>query len=124
VSEHERLFRGEKGDKGDRGEKGEVKLPPGIRKAMAYFALLNIAFFLLGFLWLGHIQNVNHASQVSQQTAQRKADQTVERKICHTLNALAANQPPPGNPATNPSRQYDQNNHNILDQLGPDMGCK
>lgn len=61
-----------------------------------------------------------HASQAAQQRQGR----VVEQKLCTTFGKLAANKPPPGNPAANPSRAYDQNNHAILDELGTDLGCK
>ena len=57
------------------------------------------------------------------QAEQRAAGAVLEAKLCATLAKLAANKPPAGNPQTNPSRAYDQNNHAILDELGPDLGC-
>lgn len=58
----------------------------------------------------------------SQATA-KKAGIAVELKICTTMDNLAALQPPPGNPATNPSREFDDRLHATLDQLGADLGC-
>ena len=62
-------------------------------------------------------------SQQAAQQAQRQAGREVERKICRTLAALAALRPPPGNPAANPSRAFDQRLHATLSQLAPDLGC-
>jgi hypothetical protein len=64
------------------------------------------------------------ASQHHEQVLQQQAGAVLERKLCTTFGKLAANKPPAGNPRTNPSRAYDQNNHAILDQLGADFGCK
>jgi hypothetical protein len=68
-----------------------------------------------------------HAVLVAEQrnqAEQKAAGAAVERKLCITFGKLAANEPPSGNPATNPSRKYDQVNHAILDELGPDLGLK
>lgn len=60
----------------------------------------------------------------AQQKAQEKAGQVVENKLCTTFGRLASLQPPPGNPTTNPSRAYLQDQHEVLVQLGQDIGCK
>jgi hypothetical protein len=57
------------------------------------------------------------------QAAAQKTGAMVEQRLCSTLDLLAANEPPAGNPLTNPSRGYDQRNHEILSELGPDLGC-
>lgn len=54
---------------------------------------------------------------------EQRQGQIVQHKICATLSKLAALQPPAGNPASNPSRGYEQELHATLDQLGPDLGC-
>lgn len=56
--------------------------------------------------------------QISQQQGQE-----VGRKLCLTLEKLAALHPPAGSPGKNPSRSYDQQLHQILAGLGPDIGC-
>ena len=81
-----------------------------------------------GNLWSGYTQArwQAHAVLVAEQRVQaeqRAAGAVLEAKLCATLAKLAANKPPAGNPQTNPSRAYDQNNHAILDELGPDLGC-
>lgn len=58
------------------------------------------------------------------QAAQEKVGQAVNIKICHTLQLLASDQPPAGNPANNPSRAYLQRLHADLAQLAGDLGCK
>lgn len=63
------------------------------------------------------------AGQDRLQAAQQQQGAAIEHKLCTTLNRLAALQPPPGNAAANPSRAYEQGEHAILSQLGPDVGC-
>ena len=63
------------------------------------------------------------AGQRHEQATQREEGKIVIGKLCTTFGELAANKPPAGNPATNPSRRYDQDNHRILDNIGPDLGC-
>jgi hypothetical protein len=75
-----------------------------------------------GNLWSGYDQARSQARAV--QAEQRQAAAVLERKLCSTFGRLAANVPPAGDPAKNPSRKYDQNEHAILDQLGDDFGCR
>jgi hypothetical protein len=82
-----------------------------------------------GNLWSGYAEAHSQARAVlaaeqHAQAEQQAAGAALERKLCTTFGKLAANRPPAGNPATNPSRAYDQNQHAILDQLGDDLGCK
>lgn len=58
------------------------------------------------------------------QDSSRQQGLAIEHRICLTLARLAALRPPAGDPATNPSRAYDQAQHATLDQLGPDLGCR
>ena len=64
------------------------------------------------------------AQQRTEQAAQQRQGVIIGRKICTTMQRLAALQPPPGNPASNPSRAFEDKLHVTLDQLGPDLGCK
>lgn len=47
----------------------------------------------------------------------------VEDRLCVSLDKLAALKPPSGNPDTNPSRAFEQEQHKILSELGPDIHC-
>jgi hypothetical protein len=107
---------GTKGDKGDRGAPGRG-LPAGQRRAIVYLFLAN--FILTVIICAAFVRYVD-----SSQAAARRQGLVIEEKICATMGRLAANKPPAGNPVTNPSRGYDQRNHQILDQLGPDLGCR
>ena len=59
----------------------------------------------------------------TEQAAQQRQGQQFEAKLCATLGRLAALQPPPGSAAGNPSRAYLQQQHAVLAELGPDVGC-
>jgi hypothetical protein len=87
-------------------------------QARAIVVLVFIAFLIngAGLFWQAHQVSVNQA-------AERRSGQLLGRKLCQTFGELAANKPPPGSPLTNPSRAYDQRQHDILDQLGIDLGC-
>ena len=60
-----------------------------------------------------------HASQA----AQRAQGAAFEKRLCTTLGRLAALSPPPGSTGGNPSRAYLQEQHDVLAELGPDVGC-
>jgi hypothetical protein len=64
-----------------------------------------------------------HTLQVQKSNEQRQGVLVVG-KICHTLDAIAALEPPPGDPTANPSRAYEQQFHEVIVQLGPDLGCQ
>lgn len=59
----------------------------------------------------------------TEQAAQQRQGEQFEAKLCATLGSLAALQPPPGSAAGNPSRAYLQQEHAVLAELGPDVGC-
>lgn len=102
-----------------------IKVTP--MQAMA--AAVALSFVVgAGGLASGYVEAHSQAHAVlvaeqHEQAEQKAAGAALERKLCTTFGKLAANKPPAGNPATNPSRRYDDNNHAILAQLGPDLGC-
>lgn len=57
-----------------------------------------------------------------EQAAQQHQSQAFERRLCTSLGRLAALQPPPGSPA-DLSRAYLRAQHQVLAELGPDVGC-
>lgn len=90
-------------------------------------AALSMILAGLAVLYSVHYATALQASQ-RQQDARQAADQRAqsavfERKLCTTLNALAALRPPPGSPGDNPSRAYLLQQHQVLAELGPDVGC-
>jgi hypothetical protein len=57
------------------------------------------------------------------QNQSRAQGVAIEKTLCHTLDSLSALNPPPGNPADNPSRAYLQQQHKVLSELGSDLKC-
>jgi hypothetical protein len=123
VAQGPRGDKGPKGDKGDQGEKGASRLPVVQARAVVYLFVLNFALFLVLGAALFHYVHAYQSGQARDQAAQRKAGQVIEHALCATFGELALNKPPAGNPATNPSRAYDQRQSAILGQVGPDLRC-
>lgn len=88
-----------------------------LRYALVVLALLPLALSALT-LWGATVYY--HREQASQ----RAQSESFERRLCTTLGRLAALKPPPGSAADNPSRAYLQQEHAVLAELGPDVGCK
>ena len=107
--------RGAQGNQGNRGERGQLSRVQGRAVVVLFFLAVGVAFFAI--FWVSH--EVKAAA-----AAQQRQGAVFEAKLCTSLDRLAALQPPPGNPATNPSRAFDDNQHAVLAQLGPDVGCK
>jgi hypothetical protein len=61
------------------------------------------------------VQDFKHQQQVQ--------GQQTEHQLCTTLGKLSALKPPPGDATANPSRKYEQDLHDVLSALGPDIGC-
>lgn len=118
MEQMEARWRGEQGERGDPGVSRVMKLA-------AIGLLILVVLTAVGNLWATHdeIGSAN-AQAAAQHVAARRAGEAVEQKLCHTLDALRALQPPPGSAAANPSRAYEQGLHQVLDRLGPDLGCK
>ena len=97
---------------------------------LALVFLFALAVFLggLNLLWTAHevhaSQAAIQAAQQREQALQQQAGAVIGRKLCTTLDRLAALKPPGGPPAANPARAYEDNLHATLAQLGPDIGCK
>lgn len=94
---------------------------PSITRGAAYsvVVLFTLDFVLAGACLLFTTFWVHHV-----QATQQRQGQVVEAKLCTTLGQLAALGPPAGDPASNPSRGFDQRLHATLAQLGPDLGCR
>lgn len=108
-----------------------------MNRRRSIIALAGLAFLLLAanFLFTARYVNSSRAAQQHQeqefqaaekrqQEAAAKAGAEALEKVCGSFAKLAALQPPAGDPATNPSRAFDQQQHAILVGLGPDLGCR
>lgn len=97
-------------------------------------AVLLLAVVLTGGanLWATYAMNRHFEDQFRQQLKQQQAQQQTQQlaqqqtdaKICSSFQKLADLKPPAGNAADNPSRAYDQRQHDILVGIGTDIGCK
>lgn len=108
-----------------RGMVGRAPVTAGLSEAsrrtrvaysVVFLFVLTLGLGVGNLFWTSHEVNVNNSARASQGVV-------IERKLCSTLHALVALQPPAGAAATNPSRAYDQQLHRALSQLYPDLGC-
>lgn len=90
-----------------------------VRGRYAYVALAALSVLLAAAAMLFAVHYYS-----ASQAAERRQGAVIEAKLCTTLGRLAALSPPPGSPAVNPSRAYEQSLHAVLAQLGPDIGCR
>jgi hypothetical protein len=88
------------------------------RAPYAYVALLVVQVVLSVSALLGAVAYY-HASQA----AQRAQGAAFEKRLCTSLDRLAGLTPPPGPAEANPSRAYLLQQHQVLAELGPDVGC-
>lgn len=129
TEDAERLVRGQKGDRGEqgiqgnRGEHGQPGLSVAVRRSLLFLFALAVVLAAGSLLWTAHEVRASQAAQQREEAIQHQAGVVLEEKLCITFSRLAALQPPAGNPATNPSRGYDQELHATLDELGTDLGC-
>ena len=119
----EAIFKGQKGDQGEQGQKGERGMPAAQLRAIVYLAVLTLLLAGANLLWTGHEVNASRAVQAREQAMQQRQGEVIGRKLCKTLDSLAALRPPGGSPEQNPSRAYEQALHAVLDRLAPDIGC-
>lgn len=98
------------------GWRGHWTMTPGARLATG------ILFILVILVGAGNLL-ATYAEVQSFKRAQQVQGQATEQKLCTTLGKLSALKPPPGNATTNPSRLYEQQLHEVLSALGPDIGC-
>lgn len=77
-----------------------------------------------GNLWATYDQNhALKAAIASQNAASAKAGRTIEMKLCTSFGELAALKPPSGDASSNPSRAYEQRQHDILAGVSSDIDC-
>ena len=127
----ERLARGPKGEPGERGERGLSRVQG---RAVIVLFVIAVALAAFAIFWVSHaVRTATAAAQrqaAAEQAAQQRAAAVIGAKLCSSLlplEALAGLKPPPGSPADNPSRAYEQElsaKLAPLAQLGPDLGCR
>lgn len=115
---------GPQGNQGKQGEQGRTGLSISVRRGLVFLVALCLLLSGANFLWSARQQHGYEASLQASHAAHQRADQLMIDKLCLTFGRLGALTPPAGNPATNPSRAYDQELHMTLVQLGVDLGCK
>jgi hypothetical protein len=124
---------GEQGGKGDPGEQGA--LPRSARRSLIARDVAIILLLLLNFVFTARYVNTSRAAEQRQQAAfvaaekrqqeaAARAGTVIVRKLCTSFGELAELKPPAGNPKTNPSRRFEQQQHATLDEIGPDLGCR
>ncbi len=86
------------------------------RYAFVVLALLSLA--VGGFSILFSVSYYHREA-----AAQQRQGAALEAKLCTSLDRLAGLQPPPGPATANPSRAYLLQQHQVLAELGPDVGC-
>lgn len=102
----------------------DVRVSRGMRRAVIALLLL-VLIVGGGNLWATYALNGStKAAEQRQQTAQRRQGELIERKLCTGFGKLAALKPPAGADKANPSRLFELRQHNILDGLGADIGCR
>ena len=117
------MVTGDRGPQGDRGQRGEEGLSKAKRQGVIWLFAVAVLLSAASLFWTAHEVNANNAAQHQQQLEQQHAGELAEAKICTTLGRLAALKPPPGNPVSNPSRAYLQEEHATLAELSGDLGC-
>lgn len=126
MSEHDErvAVQGPAGPQGEEGKQGKTGLSTPVRRALVFLFVLCVALGAFNLIWSAHQQNDYEVSLRASHAAHLRADQMMIDKLCLTFGKLGDLKPPAGNPATNPSRAYDQETHATLIQLGTDLGCK
>jgi len=83
----------------------------------AYLVLVVLAIGGLNLFWTAHAVSANNDARARQGAV-------IEAKLCHDIGTMAALQPPSGPAAANPSRAYEQAEHQAWMGLVQDIGCK
>jgi len=102
-------------------------MSPGAKISVVVLFVLAVAIGVAAYLaaigYYHREQGVQQHQAAQQEAAQKAQGAAFERRLCTSLNRLAALSPPPGSAVGNPSRAYLQQQHAVLAELGPDVGC-
>lgn len=116
MNDTQRGTQGRKGDQGERGEPGKAALSPSVRRALVFLFALSLIISVGDLFWNAHQVNASRA-------ANHRQNEITERKICTAISGLVVLKPPPGDPASNPSRAYLQGLHVRFTQISGALGC-
>ena len=123
----ETLFTGQPGPKGDKGERGEG-ISRGARLAVIFLFVVALALSAANAVFTAHYVNTTQAGfkhqQAAQQAIQRHAGLLIEQKLCQDVGTMSRIVPPAGSASANPSRAYEQAEHQAWAGLYADIGCK
>jgi hypothetical protein len=108
---------GPRGQKGEQGERGKSRLPAGVARAIVYLFALNLILIALCLVGLARYED-------DSQAAQRRAGEVIEQKICTDVGSMARIPAPSGDPATNPSRAYEQAEQRTWRGLFRGLDCR
>lgn len=124
VGDERLAVQGPRGPQGNRGEQGTAGLSAPVRRALVFMFALFILLVAANFLWSARQQDAYEANLHREHAAHVRSSQLVIDKLCLTFGKLGSLTPPPGDPVKNPSRAYEQEQHDTLVQLGTDLGCR
>ena len=97
-------------------------MSPGAKVSIVVLFVLAVAVGIAAYLAAIGYYHREQAAQERQAAQQQAQAEAAERRLCTSLGRLAALKPPPGSSA-DLSRAYLQSQHQVLAELGPDVGC-
>ena len=98
---------GPKGDPGKTGPRGRRGMPPAVAWAVVVLFIISFVMGTTGLFLSVRAITMDHHHDA----------------LCTALGQLASEKPPAGNPATNPSRAYAQQQHATFVELHSHFGC-
>ena len=122
LSGVEMRFRGPRGPQGEPGEQGSTgPVMPGVIAwlLLALVLVMGASNLLASYL----IEQNGQGQQRQAEQAAQKAGNEIEVKLCTDVGTMSRLAPPAGNPASNPSRAYEQAEHRTWRGLYDSLEC-